>query len=171
MVSYECMDEPRPWWMSYMVDGEQIWESARSSPRPVAARIWKARESEIALGKFKVGCPGKRIKFEELCDEFERSHFAGISENTIKGYRAYLKHLRAFFVGLVLTNITARLVCPKAADNRVSAAGLYRSPKPAADWLLSVVVGRAPPETGRGIVWPGRARQGIRATCEILPSF
>jgi integrase len=98
------------WWMSYMVDGEQIWESTRSSSRQVAVRIWKARESEIALGKFKVGWPGKRIKFEELCDEFERSHFAGISENTIKGYRAYLKHLRAFFVGLVLTNITARLV-------------------------------------------------------------
>jgi len=62
------------------------------------------------LGKFKVGWPGKRIKFEELCDEFERSHFAGISENTIKGYRAYLKHLRVFFLGLVLTNITATLV-------------------------------------------------------------
>ena|SRR5271166_2588616 len=89
-----------------MVDGEQVWESTRSSSRPVALRIWKARESEIALGKFKVGWPGKRIKFEELCDDFERSHFAGISEGTIKGYRAYLKHLKAFFGGFVLTNIT-----------------------------------------------------------------
>ena len=91
-----------------MVDGEQVWESTRSSSRPVALRIWKARESEIALGKFKVGWPGKRIKFEELCDEFERSHFAGISENTIKGYRAYLKHLRAFFRFVLLARKFAR---------------------------------------------------------------
>jgi hypothetical protein len=35
-------------------------------------RIWKRREAEIALGKFKVGWPGKRILFEELCNEFGR---------------------------------------------------------------------------------------------------
>jgi integrase len=35
---------------------------------------------------------------------------AGISEGTIKGYRVYLKHLKAFFGGTVLTKITSKLV-------------------------------------------------------------
>jgi integrase len=96
--------------MSYMVDGEQFWESTKTTSRTAAMRIWKRREAEIALGKFKVGWPGKRILFEELCNEFEQSHFAAISEGTIKGYRAYLKHLKAFFGGLVLTKITTKWV-------------------------------------------------------------
>lgn len=64
------------WWMSYMVDGEQFWESTKTSSRNAAQQIWKRREAEIALGKFKVGWPGQRIKFDGLCDEFEKSHFA-----------------------------------------------------------------------------------------------
>ncbi|HXU20487.1 MAG TPA: site-specific integrase [Verrucomicrobiae bacterium] len=98
------------WWMSYMVDGEQCWESTKTRSRNAALRIWKKREAEIALGKFKVGWPGQRITFEELCDEFEKSHFAGISENTITGYRIYLKHLKQFFGGLVLLKLTTKLI-------------------------------------------------------------
>src|SRR5260370_29607292 len=93
-----------------MVDGDQFWESTKTSSRNAAQQIWKRREAEIALGKFKVGWPGQRSKFDGLCDEFEKSHFAGISEGTIKGYRAYLKHLKAFFGGVVLTKITTKLV-------------------------------------------------------------
>ncbi|HVS90003.1 MAG TPA: tyrosine-type recombinase/integrase [Candidatus Acidoferrum sp.] len=98
------------WWMSYMVNDEQFWESIKTTSRPAAVQIWKRREAEIALGKFKVGWPGKRIEFEEICNEFEQSYFAAISEGTIKGYRAYLKSLKAFFEGLVLTRITTKLV-------------------------------------------------------------
>ncbi|HKV46872.1 MAG TPA: phage integrase SAM-like domain-containing protein [Candidatus Acidoferrales bacterium] len=96
--------------MTYIKDGKRFWESTRTSSRQAALRIWKKREAEIALGKFKVGRPGERIEFEEMCNEFERSHFAAISEGTIAGYRAYLKHLKAFFGGLVLARITTKLV-------------------------------------------------------------
>jgi integrase len=96
--------------MTYMTNGEQAWESTRTTSRNAALRIWKKREAEAALGKFKVDWPGERIVFEKMCKEFEQSHFAAISEGTIRGYRAYLKHLRAFFGGLVLTNITSKLV-------------------------------------------------------------
>jgi len=98
------------WWMSYMVDGEQLWESTKTTSKTAAIQIWKRREAEIALGKFKVGWPGKRIEFEEICKQFEQSHFAAISEGTIKGYRAYLKSMKAFFGGIVLTRITTKLV-------------------------------------------------------------
>jgi hypothetical protein len=43
-----------------------------------------------------------------MCKEFEHSHFAAISEGTIAGYLAYLKHMKAFFGGLVLTRITTK---------------------------------------------------------------
>jgi integrase len=98
------------WWMSFMADGEQVWESTKTTSRPAAVKIWKNREAELALGKFKIGWPGKRIKFEEICEEFERSHFAAISKNTTKGYRAYLKHMKAFFGEFMLTDITTKLV-------------------------------------------------------------
>ena len=66
--------------------------------------------SRSGPGKFKVGWPGKRIMFEEACAEFERSHFAAISEGTTKGYRAYLKHMKKFFKGYMLTEITTRRI-------------------------------------------------------------
>ncbi|HKW35630.1 MAG TPA: site-specific integrase [Candidatus Acidoferrum sp.] len=60
--------------------------------------------------KFKVGWPGERIAFEEMCKEFAQSHFAAISAGTVAGYRAYLKHLTAFVGGLMLARITSKLV-------------------------------------------------------------
>jgi len=42
--------------------------------------------------------------------EFEKSHFASISENTIKGYWAYLKHLLVFFGDRVLVNLNSKMV-------------------------------------------------------------
>jgi len=98
------------WWMTYMADGEQVFESTGTTSKSLATRIWRKRENEVASGKFKLDWPGERIAFEEMCKEFEKSHFAAISENTIKGYQAYLKHLKAFFGEHVLTRITAKLV-------------------------------------------------------------
>jgi len=93
-----------------MADGEQVFESTRTTSKSLAARIWKKRESEVASGKFKLDWPGERITFREMCKEFEKSHFASISENTIKGYRAYLKHLMVFFGDGVLVNLNSKMV-------------------------------------------------------------
>ena len=98
------------WWMSYSKDGEQFWESTKTRSKRAALRIWQNREAELALGKFKVGWPGDRIGFEEMCKEFEQSHFAAISKGTISGYRIYLKHMKAFFGVVMLTKITNKLV-------------------------------------------------------------
>lgn len=98
------------WWMSYIKDGEQFWESTKTRSRNAALKIWRKREVDVALGKFKVGWPGERIEFKEMCKEFERSHFAAISAGTAAGYRAYLKHMGAFFGGLKLARITTKLV-------------------------------------------------------------
>jgi integrase len=96
--------------MGYTLNGEHHYESTKTTSKELAVKIWKRRESEITLGLFKVGWPGERITFAQLCEEFERSHFAGLSENTIRGHRTYLKHLRAFFGDCELATITAEMV-------------------------------------------------------------
>lgn len=47
---------------------------------------------------------------EQLCEEFERSHFAGLTTNTVKGHQTYIKQLKSFFGGRVLTDVTTQLV-------------------------------------------------------------
>ncbi len=109
--------DSRFWWMGYTLNGEHHYESTKTTSKELATKIWKRRESEITLGLFKVGWPGERLTFEQLCDEFERSHFAGLSENTVRGHRAYLKHLKAFFGDCKLDRISVEMV-EKYRDQR-----------------------------------------------------
>lgn len=109
MGLYQRSDS-RFWWMSYTMNGEQHQESTKTASKELAIKILKQRESEIVLGLFKVGWAGERMTFDELCGEFERSHFAGLTENTVKGYRAYLRHLKAFFGESKLQRITVESV-------------------------------------------------------------
>ena len=100
----------RFWWMAYTMNGEQYCQSTKAASKELATKVWKKRESEIVLGLFKVGWPGERITFEHLCAEFERSHFAGLTENTVRGHRTYLKQLKAFFGESKLDRITVEMI-------------------------------------------------------------
>jgi integrase len=102
--------DSRFWWMSYTMNGEQHQQSTKTTSKELANTILKQRESEIVLGLFKVGWAGQRMTFDELGAEFERSHFAGLAENTVKGHRVYLNHLKAFFGMCKVSKITAELV-------------------------------------------------------------
>jgi integrase len=102
--------DSRFWWMSYTMNGEQHQESTKTAIKELAIKIIKQRESEIVLGLFKVGWAGERMTFDQLSAEFERSHFAGLAENTVKGHRAYLRHLKAFFGESRLSRITVEMV-------------------------------------------------------------
>ncbi|HYY72644.1 MAG TPA: tyrosine-type recombinase/integrase [Candidatus Bathyarchaeia archaeon] len=100
----------RFWWMSYTMQDERYFESTKTTSKELANKIWKKREGEIALGLFKVGWPGERMTFAQLCEEFERSHFAGLAKNTVRGHRTYLSHLKAFFGNCCLDKITVKMV-------------------------------------------------------------
>jgi integrase len=89
---------------------ERHFESTKTTSKELARKIWKRREGEIAMGLFKVGWPGERMGFGLLCEEFERSHFAGLAENTVKGHRSYLNNLKLFFGDSKLDNITVAMV-------------------------------------------------------------
>ena len=46
----------------------------------------------------------------QLSEEFERSHFAGLSEKTVRGHRSYLNNLKTFFANCTLDKITVEMV-------------------------------------------------------------
>jgi integrase len=96
--------------MTYTMNGERNFESTKTTSKNLARKIWMKREGEIALGLFKVGWAGERMTFDQLCEEFERSHFAGLAENTVQGHRSYLKNLKAFFANCTLDKITVESV-------------------------------------------------------------
>jgi Phage integrase SAM-like domain len=100
----------RFWWMSYTMHDERYFESAKTTSKDLATKIWKRREGEIALGLFKVGWAGERMTFGQLSEDFERSHFAGLAANTIRGHRMYLNNLKAFFGNHTLDKITVEMV-------------------------------------------------------------
>ena len=109
--------DSRFWWMGYTLSGEHHYESTKTTSKVLANKIWKHREGEITLGLFKVGWQGERIAFGQLCEEFERSHFAGLTANTVRGHRTYLKHLRDFFGDFKLDRITVEMI-EKYRDQR-----------------------------------------------------
>jgi integrase len=109
--------DSRFWWMGYTLHGEPHYQSTRTTSKELASKIWKHRESEIVLGLFKVGWQGERITFGQLCEEFERSHFAGLTKNTVRGLRTYMKQLKAFFGDRKLEWITVEMV-EKYRDQR-----------------------------------------------------
>jgi integrase len=103
--------------MGYTLSGEHHYESTKTTSKILANKIWKHREGEITLGLFKVGWQGERIAFGQLCEEFERSHFAGLTANTVRGHRTYLKHLKDFFGDFKLDRITVEMI-EKYRDQR-----------------------------------------------------
>jgi integrase len=109
--------DSRFWWMGYTWNGEHHYESTKTTSKVLAIKIWKHRESEITLRLFKVGWQGDRIAFGRLCEEFERSHFAGLTANTVRGHRTSMKHLKAFFGDCKLDGIAVEMI-EKYRDER-----------------------------------------------------
>jgi len=100
----------RFWWMSYTADKERSFESTKTSSKEIAMKILKKREGEIALGLFKVGLPGERMTFAELCDEFLSSHTPTVSINSQRNHQLFVKNLRGYFGIRKLTEIQRRMI-------------------------------------------------------------
>jgi len=100
----------RFWWMSYTADKERSFESTKTSSKEIAMKILKKREGEIALGLFKVGLPGERMTFAELCDEFLSSHTPTVSINSQRNHQLFVKNLQGYFGNRKLTEIHRRMI-------------------------------------------------------------
>jgi integrase len=96
--------------MSYTAEKERSFESTKTSSKGIATKILKKREGEIALGLFKVGLPGERIIFAELCEEFLSSHTPTVSINSQRNHQLFVKNLRGYFGNRRLTEIHRRMI-------------------------------------------------------------
>ena len=100
----------RFWWMSYTAESGRQFESTKTTSKQVAKKIWKKREGEIALGLFKVGWPGERMTFVQLCEDFLASYTPTLSTSTQRNHRMFAKNFRAFFGERRLTEIHRRTI-------------------------------------------------------------
>jgi integrase len=100
----------RFWWMTYTADNRRLFQSTKTSSKKIATTICKKREGEIALGLFKVGWPGERMTFAQLCDEFLSSHTPTLSANSQRNHRMFVENLRRFFGNRPLMGVSQRLV-------------------------------------------------------------
>jgi hypothetical protein len=55
------------WWLSYYVNGKQVWESAKTKDKAEARRILQAKLGQIAEGRY-TGPAADRVTFEELVE-------------------------------------------------------------------------------------------------------
>lgn len=113
--------------MSYTVDSVQRQESTKTTSKAIAQQIFKKREAEIALDLFKVGWPGERLTFRQLCEEFEQSHLPTLSESSRRNHRVFLRNLTGFLGNRSLPEIDAKLI-EQYQDHRRRAAG-HASPQ------------------------------------------
>jgi integrase len=95
----------KTWWLSYYVNGKQVWESAKTKDRAEARRILQTKIGQIAEGHYS-GPLGDRVTFEELAEGL----FTDYQVNGKKDLRCVRikvnKHLKPFFGGKKAHDIT-----------------------------------------------------------------
>src|SRR2546422_1574368 len=106
------------YWMSYTWDGIQQRESTMTTSKALAVKISKRREAEIALGVFRVGWPGERMRFEDLCEEYRESHVSSLSNSSKEAFKSHGKHLIRSFGGRMLSEIDTPMIERYKNDRR-----------------------------------------------------
>jgi len=113
--------------MSYTAASERTFESTKTSSKEIAKKIIKQREGEIALGLFKVGLPGMRLKFAKLCEEFLASHSPTLSASSQRNHRTFIKKLKPYFGEYDLTEIHRPMI--EEYRNHRRRQALHSNPK------------------------------------------
>ncbi|HEY6249182.1 MAG TPA: site-specific integrase [Candidatus Angelobacter sp.] len=103
-------NDSRFWWMSYTAENGRTFESTKTSNKEIATKILKHREGEIALGLFKVGLPGTRVTFAQLCEEFLASHSSTLSIKTQQNHRMFINNLKPHLGEYALTAISRQMI-------------------------------------------------------------
>jgi hypothetical protein len=95
----------KTWWLTYYVNGRQVWESARTTNKAEARRLLQATIGQIAEGHY-TGPLADRATFEELAEGL----FTDYQVNGKKDLRCVRikvnKHLAPFFAGKTAHGIT-----------------------------------------------------------------
>jgi integrase len=93
------------WWIKYSRHGQPYFESSKSTKQAEARKLLKKREGEIADGKLP-GLYFDRVRFEELAADYLTDLRMNGRKTIDKAERQIRLHLKPFFGGLRVTQIT-----------------------------------------------------------------
>ena len=93
------------WWMSFMLHGQQHYESCHTSNRREAKKVLDARLGEIAQGRLHLPVSSKSPRLSAWSDEFLESV---ADENTKRRYQSSIRNLESYFQKARLAEITPR---------------------------------------------------------------
>jgi len=96
------------WWMSLMVQGQQVRRSTETTDRKLAEAIYSKVHVALIEGKYFEQEQERLYTFSEFWERYEQDHIPKkASQRALKGYG---KHLRAFFGAHRLAEISPKLV-------------------------------------------------------------
>lgn len=84
------------WWITYYVNGQQVWESARTKDKAEARRILQARLGQLAEGRY-VGPAAERVSFDDLAEGLFNDYKVNARRSLATAEQRVRKHLRPFF--------------------------------------------------------------------------
>jgi integrase len=94
----------KTYWIKYYRNGKPYYESSNSKKEGDAKRLLKRREGEISQGKLP-GIYFDRVRFDELADDLLTDYRVN-QKKSLKRAELSVKHLRGYFEGLKITQIT-----------------------------------------------------------------
>lgn len=86
----------KTWWITYYVNGKQIWESARTKDKAEARRFLQAKLGQLAEGRY-VGPAAERVTFEDLAEGLFNNYRANNRRSLDMAEQRVRLHLRPFF--------------------------------------------------------------------------
>lgn len=111
----------RIWWVKYYRNGKAFRESGKSSKVRDAKRLLRRREAEIDTSNF-TGLEAERIRFEEIADDFLNEYQANNRKSFVWAERRTEQHLKPFFSGLRVPEITTERVRAYTSKRQVEGA-------------------------------------------------
>jgi hypothetical protein len=85
----------KTWWITFHVDGQQFWESARTKEKAEARKLLQAKIGQRAEGKLVIG--SDKVTFDHLAEGLFNDYKANGRRSLDVARRRINKHLRPFF--------------------------------------------------------------------------
>jgi integrase len=98
------------WWMRVTVNGRQYRRSTGTTDKKVAEKIYHKVNTDIAERKFFEVDEARQHTFDEMVEKFMKEHAPKREITTQVRYKVSLTHLKPYFSGMLLADITSKTI-------------------------------------------------------------